>query len=172
MKLVLKKIEELNLDEFQLSKLSLIMRKKANNISSLASYYIIDKYFGIDLKEIKYDNGKPIINKGYISVSHKDNYVAVLYGDKVIGIDIEKIKDYRKSIEKDILTIDERKYINTIDDFYKIYTVKECVIKINNWHLKDMGNFGVIENGEIKYDGYSIQYKYFDNYILTIVEKL
>ena len=172
MKLVLKNIHELNLDEFDLEKLSEYQKKKSSNQNSLASYYILDKYFDIDLKSIKYENGKPIIDNGYISISHKNNYVAVVYSDKNIGIDIEEIKEYRKSIEDTILSDDERDYIKTINDFYKIYTVKECVIKINNWSLKDVDKFSVINNKNLEYDGYEIEHQYFDNYILTIVEKL
>lgn len=169
MKLVLKKIDELCLEEFDIEKLSEYQKKKSNNISSLASYYILDKYFNIDLKSIKYEKGKPIIDKGYISISHKNNYVAVVYSDKNIGIDIEEIKEYRKSIEDIILNDDEKNYIKNIEDFYKIYTVKECIIKINNWSLKDVNKFSVINNGYLEYEGYEIEHQFFDNYILTIV---
>lgn len=173
MKVILKNIDELNLKEFDLSKLSSYQLKKVNNIGSLASYYILDKYFKIDLKSIRYVNGKPYINRGYISISHKNNYVAVVYNDYNIGIDIEEIKEYEKSLEKNILTIEEQDYLNEsedkLNDFYKIYTVKECIIKINNWNLKDISSFGVIKDKTIEYGKYSIKYKYLDNYILTIV---
>lgn len=173
MKLILKRIDELNLDKFDLRKLSYYQLKKVNNIGSLASFYILDKYFKIDLKSIRYVNGKPYINRGYISISHKNNYVAVVYNDYNIGIDIEEIKEYEESLEKNILTIEEQEYLNKsedkLNDFYKIYTVKECIIKINNWNLRDISSFGIIKDKTIKYEKYSIQYKYFDNYILTIV---
>ena len=173
MKLILKRIDELNLEEFDLNKLSEYQKRKVNNVGSLASYYILDKYFNITSEDIKYENGKPLIDNGYISISHKNNYVVVVYSDYKIGVDIEEIKEYRKSLVNDIFTSEEQEYLkNNINGFHKIYTVKECIIKINNWNLRDISTFSVVNNNSIQYEGFNIQYKYFDNYIMTIVEEV
>jgi phosphopantetheinyl transferase len=83
---------------------------------------------------IEYNDRKPICNKGYISISHTNNYAAVIWNpQKRTTIDIEEIDERIKRIAKRALNETELKFANNnIETLTLIWSCKECIYKIAN----------------------------------------
>lgn len=79
----------------------LIIGKEEKEIVKQKALDLISKCTGFTISKIDYlKSGKPVIEKGYISISDTLNVTIVAYSDKEIGVDIEN-KD-RKIQLKDI----------------------------------------------------------------------
>lgn len=138
-----------------------------NNSDVLISDIKIDKY------------NKPYIENSNISfsISHSENYTIVLISDKKnsIGIDIEKIdNNIELQMFKDIFTKTEYKDIkispNQIKSFYKIWTIKEAVLKAYGTGFLTNPKKVLIENNNAYIEDkiYNISTKKMDNYIISI----
>jgi len=79
---------------------------------------------------IKYKStGKPIINGGYISISHSHNQVAIAFSSKTeIGLDLEMISSKVDVIKSKYLHVNE-KYAS-LKDLTIIWTIKEAIYKL------------------------------------------
>ena len=103
---------------------------------SAYSYYLlgqmIDEVFGDDISKLKInenDNGKPYFERSniYFNISHTDDAVACIVSDNIVGIDIEKIKNYNERLLK--YSMNEEEIINNEEDFFKFWTLKEAYVK-------------------------------------------
>ena len=98
------------------------------------SYLLVDKFldevYGIESREIVFDNGKPILIDGgkHFSISHSDGLIALAFSDSNCGIDIEKIK------LREFQSISERMGFeaNTLGEFYEEWTRYEAIYKLNS----------------------------------------
>lgn len=83
---------------------------------------------------IEYNDRKPVCNKGYIGISHSNNYAAVIWNpEKRPTIDIEEIDDRIKRIAKRAFNETEIKFANNnIETLTLIWSCKECIYKIAN----------------------------------------
>ncbi len=93
---------------------------------------LIEKYkqvFNEQLPAISFlESGKPMIENGYISLSHSNGVVAVCFSKTArVGIDVEVI---RGTVPKNA-----SKFLseNTPIEFYKKWTMREAVIKAKNY---------------------------------------
>lgn len=68
------------------------------------------------------ESGKPVLHKGYISISHSNKYLLVVYSDQPIGIDCEVIRPIQQALINK-LNLDP---LNPIIDWCK----RESVIKL------------------------------------------
>lgn|SRR5574344_1026484 len=107
--------------------------------------------------ELYYINGKPYIKDSniYFSISHSIDRVVCAISDKEIGIDIEKIRDYDLSLNKE-LNINAKNNV----DFFKEYTRREAYIKKLGKSLKDIYS--------IKYN--NVDTKVIDNYVISVAK--
>ncbi len=81
--------------------------------------------------ELSYDKGKPILQSGYISISHSGSCVAVTICDNFpIGIDIQKI-DKKVLWEPIASKLSNNISCNNIKDFYSLWTISESIIKVD-----------------------------------------
>ncbi len=117
-------------------------------------YYLLEslyREYGYKWVLEKDDSGKPlpILYHSiflYWSISHSENYVAFIVSDRHTGIDIAE------NDERDISMLDihlEFEY-NLLggknwDNFYRLWTAKESIIKANGWWLDDMNNISITE---------------------------
>ena len=79
-------------------------------------------------------SGKPVIDGGYISISHSDSLVAVCFSKTaVVGVDIELIKD---AVPQNV-----SKFLGEKNppEFYKKWTEREAVIKAKNYSALKKG---------------------------------
>lgn len=108
--------------------------KKLCLLSTLLLNRALKKY-GLNEKNMEYATnayGKPyFINAKelHFSISHSGDYAMVVMSDKEIGCDIQQIKDVNLRIADRFFTADEREYVKNTDDFFRIWTLKESLIK-------------------------------------------
>ncbi len=105
-------------------------KKKESIVSALA---LID----MGVENLSYqENGKPVADNCFVSISHSKNMVAVCKSDKPIGIDIEYI-DSTRNLDKIAKRVFKGKEIeafendHTAECFYEIWTKKEAYSKIS-----------------------------------------
>ncbi len=120
---------------------------------------LIQKYeevFNEKLPTVSFEkSGKPVINGGFISISHSKNIVGVAFSKTaVVGIDVELIRKEVPYHLKDFLGEKEP------NNFYIKWTRREAVIKAKNYSALKKGAenefFGVSEIIEDKENAFSL----------------
>ena len=125
------------------------------NVHCLA-YLLVDKIledvYGLQSREIIFEEGKPILIDGgkHFSISHSEDLIALAFSDSNCGVDIEKIK--LREFEK----ISKRMKFEaeTLGEFYQEWTKYEALYKLG----KNI-EYGSIANFDL------------DNYALTAVSE-
>ena len=133
--------------------------KKCTIAGEMLVKKIINKFWNIKLEEIKIDtstNNKPYIVDYDIkfNISHCDNIVVCVVSNKLVGIDIEKIRPVNLSMVKKFCNEKEIKYIfnhiplpkelvytndkNILTRFFEVWTSKEAYIKCENIKLSNI----------------------------------
>lgn len=91
------------------------------------------KEIGIN-QAIHYNDRKPFVNDGYISISHSQNIAAIIWNRNFpVGIDVETISPRIQRIAKRAFSEQELKFAE--DDIKKLtilWNCKECVFKLAN----------------------------------------
>ncbi len=138
----------------------------------------VKKLYGKDCFTYTYNqNGKPICDFCYFSISHSGEYACIAVFDKPIGIDIQYNENFNKRESYKLFSKAETEFVNTknsAERFFTIWTLKEAIIKADGKKLKDISAINLIDsNSELikKYDGYNLTTEKFDNYILSVAEK-
>jgi len=105
------------------------------------------------------EHGKPYFSDGkvFFNVSHSGNYVVGVYGDKEVGIDIQRIKNVKPSLKKRLLNETENipdeeiiKYWAIKESFVKMtgmglsYDFRKCVIDLTSNTVSDVDNKEII----------------------------
>ena len=139
-------------DIIKVEKFKFEKRKQEWIAARLLVYEICGKY-----KIIKYDEyGKPHIEGTKISISHTKGLVAVIIGDKDVGIDVEKVSERIIRIAPKFLYPTE---INSIDlnnqllQFHAYWCAKETIYKIYGEKAVDFKSNIKIEAFKIKDKG-------------------
>ena len=98
-------------------------------LEEMGSLILIKKFTGPG--EIKYNKyNKPYKEGGpYFNVSHSDGLIVLALSSTEIGVDIEKIRTMKNRVIEYALSEKEYKMVETIDDFFKLWTIKESVGK-------------------------------------------
>lgn len=127
-------------------------------------------------------DGKPFVsvNNFHFNISHSGSLVALVYDEKPIGIDIEKVVNRDISLANRFFTDEERKYINNskdkLESFYKIWTLKESYVKALGKGLKkDLASFSIIpKDDSFSFSGIEYNPKFdqksFDGYVLSVTK--
>lgn len=109
--------------------------KRNDYLLSIGGSYLINKYTGP--LSIKYlDSGKPYKDNVEFSLSHSNEYVILATSDSPIGIDIEKIKDINPSLIDYSFNEFDAKEINTKEQFFSRWVLKESLGKCVGTGLK------------------------------------
>lgn len=74
------------------------------------------------------NNGKPMASDCYFNISHSHGLVACAVSDVPVGIDVEKIRPVPPRL-MDILSPQERESVRCDADFFRLWTLKEALIK-------------------------------------------
>lgn len=130
----------------------------------LGSFTESDLYFN--------EHGKPYIkNKPFFSYSHSGDYICLVIDNYEVGVDIEKVKDFKISNlcrvfnEKELVFGDKSN-----KNFYEIWTKKESYLKLTgqgitaNLNLIDTTTFNS-DNVERKVFNRVV---FFDDYVISI----
>lgn len=118
------------------------------------------------------ENGKPVADNCFVSISHSENMVAVCKSDVPIGIDIEFIDKERdtKKISNRFYHGKELEYVKNspFDNFYEIWTKKEAYSKIDgNGAVEIAKGFDVLS-----LDGYEFETEKIGEYMLSLCKKV
>lgn len=132
-------------------------------ISSLGYHFLGELIKNISQKDLLKDiyfsnNGKPLLDNYYVSLSHKKDYVIVSFSLINHGVDIEEMKEnYNPRIIKKIMNID----VSSKDEFYKLWTSKEVMVK-----CEDSSLFNNIDIEDYNIISFNI-----DNFMISIGSK-
>ena len=161
-----------NLNQIELDNIKKYKNLKEKNLH-LVSLYLKNKYIGSYNYQI---NKKPNSMDCFFNLSHSSDVVILGKNNNYeIGVDIEKIKEIDTNIYDLILNEKEKEECKTKEDFYRIWTIKESIVKnigiglINN--LKDIIT---TKNNNIIYynnENYFIKQRLYKDYIYTICLK-
>ncbi len=99
----------------------------------LLSVRALLKAVGIN-QTIHYNDRRPYLNKGYISISHSADIAAIIYNpDFPVGIDIEKISPKIQHIASRVFSDKELAAANgDLEKLTVLWNCKECVVKLSN----------------------------------------
>lgn len=79
-------------------------------------------------ESIDYQERKPFLNDGHISISHSNRHVAVAYSPHTpIGIDLEEESPQIELIKRKFIHPTER--VNSLSELCQIWTIKEAIYK-------------------------------------------
>lgn len=118
------------------------------------------------------ENGKPVADNCFVSISHSKNMVAVCRSDRPIGIDIEFIDDTRNLEKIAKRTFKGRELevfenCRTAECFYEIWTKKEAYSKISgNGVIAVMKGFDIFA-----LDDYDFSTETVEEYVISICEE-
>ncbi len=162
-----------------------ILNKKFQSISNISAlnssksgYYlladILKNEYGKDIESISFEkSGKPYLNNGpFISLSHSHDFVCAVASNLPVGVDIEKIRDFDLKILDRFFTSREKRYVlkrNTNERFFRLWTFKEAVIKLEGKTLADIKSIEpIIIGNRIFYKNYKTISKTHENYVITM----
>lgn len=95
------------------------------------------------------NNGKPMTNGCYFNISHSHGLVACAVAEVPVGIDVEKIRPVPPRLSR-ILSPAEREYVRCDEDFFRLWTLKEALIKCQG------GVLGQVRHVHFRIDGDSV----------------
>ena len=144
-------------------------------LRSVAGYYLINKYTSD--KDLQFNEfGKPEKDGEFFNLAHSGEYVIFAQFDKPIGVDIEKIRDYKPKLLDYVCNEQDKKQVKTKDDFFVMWTQKESLIKCVGTGLAkgDIKNVPAFPIGKKKYNGkqfFSCCKKVYDYVVSVCVEQ-
>ena len=98
--------------------------------NEITSTYLLLKQIGVDINSLHYDeNGKPLLNNKWISISHDEDIVVVALSDENLGVDI-------LSIDKQYDLLQKSFDIQDKEEFMKTWVVMESFMKYLGLGLK------------------------------------
>lgn len=130
------------LNQYKKREISDLQRLRVHTLA----YYLLDetlrKNFSIRNAEVEFVHKKPFLKsrEKFFSISHSNDYIAIVISDYNCGIDIEYKKE-RTNYQK----IAERmrfKPCISLDEFYKEWTLYEATYKLNE-EVKSVKQFDI-----------------------------
>ena len=121
----------------QIDKITNINKKQQSYSAWKLLEYAINTTFNYNFKDLVFtlNNGKWSCDKCYFSISHSDNFVAVLVSDNACGVDLES-KEISLNLKDKILTQIELKNYSKIKQkpayMLKKWVLKESIFKFLN----------------------------------------
>ena len=124
------KVSEETLKNYQKKDISVEEKLKVHCLSYLLVDKFLEEVYGIENRELVFDNGKPMLLDGrkHFSISHSDELIAIAFSDSNCGVDIEKIR------LREFQSISERMGFeaNTLGEFYEEWTRYEALYKLGS----------------------------------------
>lgn len=129
----------------ELEKMSRFFKKDDAIRFALGKYFIrkiVSKKLNIEPANIDFlltNENKPYLPGVEFNISHSGNYVTIAISNKPIGIDVEMVKNHfdHDELARACFTLNERKLISNLHDFYIFWTRKEAILKASGEGLVD-----------------------------------
>lgn len=109
-------------------------------------YGVLSDKLGVDLETLtiaQRENGKPyaVGEPFFFNLSHCDGLaVCAVSTDRVVGVDVERIREYREPTAKRVMSDSEYANFLSSDDkdrmFFRMWTFKESVLKLTGEGLR------------------------------------
>lgn len=136
----LEKIKPETLERFQKKEFADENKRKTHCLSYLLVDKFLEEVYGIESREIVFDEGKPILIDGgkHFSISHSEDLIAIAFSDTNCGVDIEKVK------LREFSKISKRMGFEaeTLGEFYQEWTKYEALYKLGkNVEYGSVANF-------------------------------
>ncbi len=138
-KTILFKLNKKNFKQFVIGEMLLEVLLKKNNIN-------------YDDVNIEYNiNGKPLIINYPLNynISHSDNMVICGVCELPIGVDIQKKKVINLDVKKVFCSKKELGYIDSVDRFYELFSLKESYLKMNGLKINDIKKISLVNNNHV-----------------------
>ncbi len=90
-----------------------------------------------DLVLTKDGFGRPLLNEGYISISHSGDYKVVAISSKKVGIDIEKHRDI--NFKRIVSRFFKNTEISSLNEFFELWVKNEAYLKFTGEGLTKTG---------------------------------
>ena len=165
------------LPKYRQDKVNSLKSKNDKYLSLLAGKLLCGGLRALGLSEyidkIEVDeNGKPFIpgNPVYFSISHSGSKAMVVFSDSITGCDVQLMKKDAISLADNYFTKEEQDRINNsnnkVEEFYKLWTLKECYMKASGKGLS-MGLKNIdVNNAEFMTKSYVVDKDYMVSYIV------
>ena len=138
---------------------------------------------GLSDSDISYrEDGAPVIKSGFISISHTSEFVAIIVGDKRVGVDVERNRQQIFRIAHKFVNSDEEKLFDTssLEILSVIWNIKEAMFKLcdktgidfrKNLNVTNIDFTSNMVDGEIIFDNEQLavsgKLDIFDNHTLV-----
>ena len=141
----------------------------------LRNYALFEQNINLNLIDIEFNKfGKPYLSRGkfFYNISHSKKIVVCALSDNEVGIDIQFLEKMDISPIISLLHKKEQTQIHSLEDFIKLWTIKESYLKYLGTGLYKPLNSFYIENNCIFDNKIKTKYKTFKlqkNYWITVV---
>ncbi len=161
------------------NKLSHTPQKQAVSLmSGLLLDYAVRKHY--PHSTLCYQDGKPTLDEGFISLSHSGDIAAVAVGNIPIGVDIQHMSPIaHKRLAERYFSEEEQRYMSEGDEierFYKLWTAREAIFKAVSVSQNISTPLMIqtfIKDGEPTFDGCLLSFSVlYDEYLLAVAEVL
>lgn len=138
---------------------------------------IKEKYGREDFSLIFNENGKPLLDFCFFSISHSGDVAVCAVSDFSVGADIQYMGGFVKRKKYMLFTDSESGYVNQHDSenrFYTLWTMKEAYIKAIGGKIADAAKIELVTSDFIikkTYESYKFKTEKKENYVLTVCEK-
>lgn len=123
------------------------------------------------------ENGKPLLDFCFFSISHSEDVAVCAVSDFPVGADIQYMGGFVKRKEYMLFTDAESGYVNQHDSenrFYTLWTMKEAYIKAIGGKIADAAKTEFVTSDFIfkkTYENYKFKTEKQENYVFTVCEK-
>ena len=123
------------------------------------------------------ENGKPLLDFCFFSISHSEDVAVCAVSDFPVGTDIQYMGSFVKRKKYILFTDLESGYVNQHDSenrFYTLWTMKEAYIKAIGGKIADAAKTEFVTSDFIikkTYENYKFKTQKKENYVLTVCEK-
>lgn len=123
------------------------------------------------------ENGKPLLDFCFFSISHSEDVAVCAVSDFPVGTDIQYMGGFVKRKKYMLFTDSESGYVNQHDSenrFHTLWTMKEAYIKAIGGKIADAAKTEFVTSDFIikkTYENYKFKTQKKENYVLTVCER-
>ena len=115
-------------------------KQKQKRMQSLGAGLLLNDVLhrhGIPVDTLRVDeNGKPLVDGIFFNLSHSGDYVICAVSERLVGCDIEQIKEAPKQVAERAFSVEENAYLKSFSgdaynrEFFRLWTKKESFLKM------------------------------------------
>lgn len=132
------------------------MRNETQKKCSLAGQILLRRglfeLYGLTDYQITYNqNGKPLSDACFFSISHSGTLAVCAFCNRPIGVDIEMLRPVKKRLKYKFFSDEEAEYVNACENdflfrFFTVWTRKEALLKMRGDKFPGISAESVLQN--------------------------